>query len=236
MTIPHEKWAQYYDHTYELTFGNAYQTLTSASLQNIRLNVTPPAKIIDFGAGTGRLTIPLAQQGYHVTAVEPCREMLNILVEKSSDLPINSYHGKIEDYHTQEQFDMALSVFTVISYILDEESLNKSFHAISNSLIKGGYLLIDIPSANLFQSYSVATTLIKRNVVITSEKNDLFTYTENTTIFNNNGNTSFNDTFTIRYWNKQYILKLLSDNFIIKEKVSGILNNSGTDYYLLVKN
>jgi SAM-dependent methyltransferase len=235
MKTPHSKWADHYDSTYELSFGAMYEVITQATLEQVQLNVIPPAKIIDFGAGTGRLTIPLAKCGYQVTAVEPCIEMLNKLIEKSGELSINSFNGKTEGYYSSDKFDMALSVFTVISYLLDDDSLYKSLQAMSESLLPGGYLLIDIPSLNLFQSYSVINSLIKRNVVITPTSNNLFTYNENTILFKNDTQISFNDSFQIKYWDEMQILDLLSNNFIIKEKLSGILNNSGSSYFLLIK-
>jgi len=48
----------------------------------IAKKVQPPAKIVDFGAGTGRLSIPLSRKGFDVTAVEPCENMLNQLKRK----------------------------------------------------------------------------------------------------------------------------------------------------------
>lgn len=49
------------------------------------LELTPfaPAggKVLDIGAGPGTLTVPLAQKGYRVTAVEPAAGMLTVLYE-----------------------------------------------------------------------------------------------------------------------------------------------------------
>ena len=39
--------------------------------------------ILDFGAGTGRLSIPLAGKNFEVTAVDPCFEMLCQGAEKT---------------------------------------------------------------------------------------------------------------------------------------------------------
>ena len=41
-------------------------------------------KLLDLGAGTGRYSIPLAEEGYDVTAVEPVRHNLGRLRQKSS--------------------------------------------------------------------------------------------------------------------------------------------------------
>jgi SAM-dependent methyltransferase len=45
------------------------------------------SKVLDIGAGPGTLTVPLAQKGYRVTAVEPAAGMLVVLNENIRGLP-----------------------------------------------------------------------------------------------------------------------------------------------------
>ena len=68
----HDSWADDYDCAYKLQYqeGCRYQQFTDQTLDVIRQLEAPPARIVDFGAGTGRLAIPLARMGYRVTAVE----------------------------------------------------------------------------------------------------------------------------------------------------------------------
>ncbi len=81
---PHSSWADVYDLAYERSFGEFYSELTDATVQFIAGIIEPPARIVDFGAGTGRLSVPLAKLGFRVTAVDPCLEMLRQLLQKSS--------------------------------------------------------------------------------------------------------------------------------------------------------
>lgn len=48
-------------------------------------------RILDIGAGTGRYALPLAQEGYDVTAVEPVRHNLGRLKSRSS--AVRAYQG-----------------------------------------------------------------------------------------------------------------------------------------------
>ncbi len=41
--------------------------------------------VLDLGAGTGRLTIPLAEAGYEVTGIDSARAMLAIAEHKSGE-------------------------------------------------------------------------------------------------------------------------------------------------------
>ncbi|MBN2109496.1 MAG: class I SAM-dependent methyltransferase [Methanosarcinaceae archaeon] len=48
------------------------------------------SRVLDIGAGPGRLAIPLAKQVEHVTAVEPAEGMKDILMKNISELGINN--------------------------------------------------------------------------------------------------------------------------------------------------
>ncbi len=63
MLKPHSTWASVYDEIYELQFGNQYLSLTEETVKfiNSKKANSQNFSIIDFGAGTGRTTIPLLQ-------------------------------------------------------------------------------------------------------------------------------------------------------------------------------
>ena len=122
---PHSSWAEVYDLACETTFSTHYEQLTKNTLRVIGDRITPPAKIVDFGAGTGRLSIPLAERGFEVTAVEPCSAMLKQLERKSQQCTLHTVNLKMEDFAGGGNFDMALCVFTVLLYLLDDDSLTK---------------------------------------------------------------------------------------------------------------
>ncbi len=56
--------------------------------------VPPGGSVLDVGAGTGRLAIPLARQGIRVTAVEPAAAMLGELRAAAGGLPIEVVEGR----------------------------------------------------------------------------------------------------------------------------------------------
>ena len=180
MPIPHATWAHCYDFAYENSHGQLYQSLTELTVETIRELREPPCSVVDFGAGTGRLAIPLAACGYAVTAVEPCQEMMDVLLSKArtANAQIQSRVERMQDFNGQGQFDIALCVFTTVLYLLDETSLRQGLTKLAESLTKRGRLLIDIPSRHAFQSYRRKTPVLERNVTVSLLGGDVYTYQE----------------------------------------------------------
>ena len=99
MNQPHDNWGEYYDFVYEQTFGGYYDALTAETL-NVIKQILPDATIIDFGAGTGRLAIPLAENGHKVVAVEKSAGMVNEFKRKlsSGNAEIEIHNCSISEY------------------------------------------------------------------------------------------------------------------------------------------
>lgn len=50
-----------------------------------RLSLPQPPLVVDLGAGTGRASLAMAELGWRVTAVEPGRPMLDVLLRRATD-------------------------------------------------------------------------------------------------------------------------------------------------------
>ncbi len=85
--VAHDSWAKVYDEVYERSFKILYKPLTQETLKLLIEEADKGCKIIDFGAGTGRLSLPLSELGYDITAVDPSLEMLKILQSKETNAP-----------------------------------------------------------------------------------------------------------------------------------------------------
>ncbi|UUX91292.1 class I SAM-dependent methyltransferase [Methanoplanus endosymbiosus] len=74
-TDPGSAWDKRADNYVESSEGNYSNTLRELSL----LNLSPDDTVLDVGAGTGRLTVPVAERVSFVTAVDPSARMLYYL-------------------------------------------------------------------------------------------------------------------------------------------------------------
>jgi len=235
MPIPHASWAHCYDFAYENEFGEPYLRLTDLTISTVQDLASPPCSLVDFGAGTGRLAIPLAEAGYAVTAVEPCQEMMEVLRSKATaaQVQVRSRVQGLQDFDGEGQFDVALCVFTTVAYLLDEASMNQGLTKLSQSLKRAGRLLIDIPRREAFQSREnrLGRDVLDRNVKVTPAGGDVYTYHENTRCLIDGRWQDCEDTFSIRFWPTATVLSILQQNGVECEGPIAGFQATGADYY-----
>jgi ubiquinone/menaquinone biosynthesis C-methylase UbiE len=83
----------------------------------------PNAKhLLELGCGIGLHAINLAEKGYHITGIDQSQNMINVARKRLKTLPnyisnlIDFNIGDIRTYSINKSFDVALSLFYVISY------------------------------------------------------------------------------------------------------------------------
>lgn len=237
MNTPHSSWAQHYDAAYHRSFGRFYDTLTEATIEFVKNIQLPPARIVDFGAGTGRLALPLTRAGYTVTALDPCAEMLAVLKSKAAkeNLVIQTACCRMQDAMPLPPFDLALCVFTVLLYLLDEDAVKASFQRAAALLRPGGRLLLDIPTRQVFQSYRRSEPDFVRDVHVRPvvETPAMFHYEESTRFMEGNVWVDYTDSFLIRHWEKSQIIGALEQaGLVVEADLSQRFAGSGSEYFL----
>ncbi|MGM0944511.1 MAG: class I SAM-dependent DNA methyltransferase [Bacteroidota bacterium] len=201
---PHDNWANYYDEVYELTYRGGYSQFTNLNLQLIEA-IMPNGSILDYGAGTGRLAIPLAQKGFPVIAVEQSSAMAESFKNKctATGLEIPIHNCKIADYFNGKG-DLALAVFTVLSYIVDEEEMVNSLDTIAKHLNPKGYFFFDLPDPVFFNRpvlFDINRPDFTRRVTITpTEEGQIFMYGEEGSLELNGEIVNYEEEFPIRKW------------------------------------
>lgn len=238
--VPHEGWAVHYDEVMHRTFGTAYEAFTRATLAEVGRLAAPPARIVDFGAGTGRVTLPLAAAGYTVTAVDRSPAMLAVLAAR-----VSAEHGErvrceasaVEQFRGDGAHDVALCVFTVLGYLLDEDALARAAAAMAGALRPGGRLLLDVPRREVFEGFEVADDRIIRWVEIVpagATGDALFRYRERTVLRTAVGERRFEDEFRIRWWERSTVLSTFAAAGLeLEEDRSHRFEAWGADYLVL---
>ncbi len=113
-------------------------------------------KILDVGAATGRYSVPLAEEGYDVTAVELVKHNLARLKAKGSN--VKAYQGnamKLKRFE-DNSFDAVL-VFGPMYHLHDKEEKQKALSEAKRVTRPGGVIFV----AYIMNEYSVITYAIK---------------------------------------------------------------------------
>lgn len=137
-------------------FGEAYLRFsvhvltperTQREVTGIRslLNLPEGAKILDLGCGPGRITIPLAQAGYHMVAVDASTALLDHAraAAEQAGVDVRFVHGDIRELPFAEEFDAVINTGTAFGYLSREEEDRRAMQQIARVLKPGGLFLID---------------------------------------------------------------------------------------------
>ena len=235
-SVPHDSWASDYDALFDASFGLFLEHFTDLTIEMINSIVPAPAAVLDVGAGTGRLSIPLADAGYAVTAVDPSSAMLEQLASRLSGRVLTTAAFPIENFSSSDRFDIAVCVFTVSSYWLTEQQLRSSLRAIYDHLVPGGSLIIDRTSEAAFADTVVETDFVRRDARVTPLGANMYRFTENSEVIDHDGTRTVCDSFEIRYWTEEQLLSVADAvGFLQAEDLSDRFVGSGASFYRLVK-
>lgn len=109
------------------------------------------ARILELCCGTGRLTIPIAQEGYNICGVDYTPSMLEQAQAKAIKvgLEINFIEADIRTLDLQEQFDFIFIPFNSIHHLYRNEDLFRMLESVKKHLKDGGLFLFDCFNPNI---------------------------------------------------------------------------------------
>lgn len=135
-----DTYSAYYDLIYK---DKNYEREADYVIDLIR-NYNPQAKeLIEFGSGTGKHAKIFNSKGYTVKGVEPSESMLQIAQQLQNE-GLKFEKASIESFSDDSEYDVALSLFHVISYINDNKALLNAFKNINKHLKNDGLFIFDI--------------------------------------------------------------------------------------------
>ncbi len=100
-------------------------------------------RVLELGAGTGRLAVPLAHAGLRVTGVDASTAMLAHLTARDPTGLVRIVVGDMVDDLPPGPFDLAFVAYNTIFNLLTEERQRACFVAVSERLRPGGAFVVE---------------------------------------------------------------------------------------------
>ena len=121
----------------------------SQYLKWIRKHLKNGNRVLDIGAGTGALTIPISQMGFEIEAFDISLQMMNYISKEDPSIPL--WEGdlfKIQDF--PKEFDVIVSRWVIPHFSNYPEILSN----LKKLLAPGGKIIFDMPNASQFDLVS----------------------------------------------------------------------------------
>jgi len=139
-------YAQYYD----LLYASKNYAAEAQYVHKLIQSYLPGAhSVLDLGCGTGAHAVQLSREGYRIHGVDLSTVMLERAKSRLAKLPseqasrLDFSQGDICTVRINDQFDVVISLFDVISYQTMDEDLRAAFVTAKTHLKPGGVFIFD---------------------------------------------------------------------------------------------
>ncbi len=191
--------------------------------------------ILEFGAGTGRVTIPLAEDGHNIDAVDIEINMLEKLskrIENDSNLfqRINPILGNMCGYNSKKAYDAIIIPLTSFNYLLTEEDQILCLKSVFSNLKDDGFAIIELLSNNTYDDVELGNKFrfVKK---IKLSNNQYYEYYRSTSLDMKNRKITQKRLFQL-YENNQLIKEenfIWKNRFVTVEDFKGLALRVGLD-------
>ena len=139
-----------YSRYYNLLYKDKDYKGEAGFIHDLIRKYSPGAKsILDLGCGTGRHDLLLAEKGYAITGVDMSEEMITVARQTTEQAsaakgnPPSFYNDDIRTFRMDKKFDVAISLFHVMSYQTINEDFLSALKTAKAHLATGGIFVFD---------------------------------------------------------------------------------------------
>lgn len=143
-----------WDYLHDSTLARQYdESLAGTPLLDVdchfvERHFTPVGRVIDLGCGTGRVAIPLAKLGHHVTAVDLSAEMLRVAGKKAAAAGVRLDRVRANivalDGFRDGRFDHALCLFATLGMVSGPDARRCVIENAYRLLRPGGTVVVHV--------------------------------------------------------------------------------------------
>ncbi|MEM7769357.1 MAG: class I SAM-dependent methyltransferase [Cyanobacteria bacterium P01_A01_bin.37] len=121
-------------------FSNAAQQMTNY-FDTIGLYPTETKLAVDLGCGHGVQTVPLADRGFAVTAIDSCQQLLETLQSNAGELPVDIIQANLLMFPDLISLpvDAIICMGDTVPHLASMDEVYDLISSVSKSLIEGGF-------------------------------------------------------------------------------------------------
>ncbi len=132
-----------YSRYYDLLYRDKDYAAETAYLRTLIDEFHPETRdVLELGCGTGKHAALLARSGLNVTGVDRSAEMID--AAQTSDVNVKIIAGDARTVRLEQQFDIVLSLFHVVSYQTTNDDVKNMFDTAALHLRDGGCFIFDV--------------------------------------------------------------------------------------------
>jgi SAM-dependent methyltransferase len=128
---------------YQLQYANYRDDIAFYSRLAERLNAS---KILEVGAGSGRVSIPLARRGFEVTGLELSPKMLELGRENATSAGVKASFvlGDARDFNLNRKFPLVIAPFNALMHLYTVSDQDRALGCIKSHLEPEGAFAFDV--------------------------------------------------------------------------------------------
>jgi SAM-dependent methyltransferase len=135
-----QQYSKYYDLLYK---DKKYKEESQYVIEKIKQFAPKATQMLELGSGSGSHAHYFCEAGFKVTGIERSPEMIAAAKTKNV-VGFNPILGDISSFELPQQFDVAVSLFHVISYLTENTSLINCFKTVHQHLNPDGVFMFDV--------------------------------------------------------------------------------------------
>lgn len=137
---------------YHLLYQHRDESEAQSFLQRLVRRIVLPkgSFIIDLGCGKGRHSVSLHQLGFNVLGVDLSAESIAIARQKEEE-GLRFDVQDMRDFRAPQPADCIMNLFTSFGYFENESENNRVLERVCETLVPGGYFIIDYFNSEMVQ-------------------------------------------------------------------------------------
>ncbi len=129
---------------YDAATSGMHDQSVIADIVDVLARLAGDGKALEFGVGTGRIALPLAQRGVEVHGIDLSKAMVARMREKPGGAAIDVTIGDFADTSVPGEFTLTYLVFNTINNLTTQDEQVACFVNAAAHLRPGGYFVIEV--------------------------------------------------------------------------------------------